>query len=169
MSTEQQPDQNNQLHNRPDFLLENENALLKLVTKSNSIFSSTKMKYYLTDSRVIATKSNLSSSQITDISLDQIVSVDEKKDNVLLKYILGGFIVLLGIVLVPMADSELNLLGGCLILGGLFGIILTYFNKSTGYVITTPNPDVSMELNVAGNSPKTRKFVDRVRKEARRR
>lgn len=169
MSTEQHPDQNNQLHNRPEFLLENENALLQLLTKSDNIFSSAKMKYYLTYSRVIATKSNLSSSQITDISLDQIVSVDEKKDNVLLKYILGGFMVLLGSILVPMADSGSNLLGGSLILGGLLGIILVYFNKSTGYVIKTTNPDVSMELNVAGNSPKTRKFVDRVRKEARRR
>lgn len=166
MATEQQPERDNQLHNRPNFLIESENVLLKLVTKSNGGFSSTKMEYYLTDTRVIATTSSLSSNKITDISLDQIVSVDEKKDNVLLQYIMGGFFVLAGMFSVSSGSESL---GAALILGGLFVIVVSYLNKTTGYIITTPNPDVSMELNVARNSPKTRKFIDRVRKEARRR
>lgn len=168
MSTEQQSKQDNQLHNRPNFLMENENVLLKLVTNSNSIFSSTKKRYYLTDSRVIVTTSDLSSNQMTDITLDQVVSVDEKKDNVLLKYIMGGFLILIGVIMALMVDGS-GILGISLILGGLFAIVGSYLNKSAGYIITTPNPDVSMELNVAGNSPKTRKFIDGVRKEARRR
>lgn len=168
MSTEQQPESNNQLNDRPNFLLESENVILKLSTKSKSIFDSTDMEYYLTDSRVIATTSNLSSNQLSDISLDQIVGVDEKKDNVLLQYVMGSSFILGGIIMSLMiAGSEL--LGISLILGGLFVIVASYLKKSTGYVITTPNPDVSIELNVARNSPKTRKFIDRVRKEARRR
>lgn len=150
-------------------MLDNETALLRLRTRSRSIFSSTVMEYYLTDSRVIATKSNLSSNRLRDISLDQVVSVDEKEDTVLLQYITGALLVLMGVIMVPVVGgSASGILGGLLILFGLSAIIFGYFNKSTGYIIKTPNPDVSMELNVARNSPKTRKFIDRVRKEARR-
>ena len=167
MSTKQEPEPSNQIYDRPNFLMKDEEALLKLSTSSSGLFNSTNMEYYLTESRVIATTSNLSSNQITDISLDQIVSVDEQRDNVLLKYIMGGSFALAGVIALLVNASDL--LGVSLILGGLLGIVGAYLNKSTGYVITTPNPDVSMELNVTGNSPKTQKFIDRVRKEARRR
>ncbi|WP_123621985.1 hypothetical protein [Halorubrum sp. CSM-61] len=168
MSTEQQSESNNQLNDRPNFLLENENIILKLSTKSKSVFDSTDMEYYLTDSRVIATTSNLSSNQLSDISLDQIVGVDEKTDNIIVQLITGGSFIVGGIIMSLVVTGS-ELLGLLSILGGLFIIVASYLQKSTGYVITTPNPDVSIELNVARNSPKTRKFIDRVRKEARRR
>ena len=167
MSTKQQSESSNELHDRPNFLMEDEEALLKLSTKASGLFNSTNMEYYLTESRVVATTSNLSSNQITDISLNQIVSVDEQRDNVLLKYIMGSSFALAGFIALLVDLS--SLLGVSLILGGVLGLVAAYLSKSTGYVITTPNPDVSMELNVTGNSPKTRKFIDRVRKEARRR
>lgn len=167
MSTNQQSESSNELHDRPNFLMEDEEALLKLSTKASGLFNSTNMEYYLTESRVVATTSNLSSNQITDISLNQIVSVDEQRDNVLLKYIMGSSFALAGFIALLVDLS--SLLGVSLILGGVLGLVAAYLSKSTGYVITTPNPDVSMELNVTGNSPKTRKFIDRVRKEARRR
>lgn len=168
MPTEQQK-QDNTLHDRPDFLLDDENVKLQLVTKSKNTFSSSEMEYYLTDSRVIATKSDLSSNRIRDISLDQIVSVDEEKDNVLIQYIAGGVFILMGVTMTVLAPNSSTIGIGILsILVGSYSIIYAYRNRATGYVIKTPNPDVSLGLNVTGNSPKTQKFVDSVRKEARR-
>jgi hypothetical protein len=157
----------------PHFLFEDEAIISSMTVSPFPSIIRKSYNYYITNNRIIKNVSGgISTSQLTDVQLDEITRITEESPTKLRLWIERvGHIVIILLLLGPailIQDQIITILSS--IMAGLvtLHLISTFFIQLRHFKIDTSNPDVSMEIYVNGNpSAEQNEFIKNVRENAR--
>jgi len=158
---------------RPHFLFEDEMIISSMTVSGFPSIIRKSYDYYITNNRLIKNMSGgISTSQLTDIQLDEITRITEKSPTKLRVWIerVAYIIIILSFAGLAMLIQDQIITIFSSIMTGLVALqlISTFFINMRHFKIDTSNPDVSMEIYVNGNpSAKQNEFIKNVRENTR--